>query len=710
MTGTPIQNFALLENIPNELRARRQWLVWRLENKNGKATKVPYSSQPAQPASTNDPTTWSSFEEAQNALNEGGLNGIGFVFKAEDPYVGIDLDKCRHPETGQVEPWATQIIADLGSCTEISQSGKGLHIIAKGEPPGKKHKTTYGAGAVEIYDSGRYFIMTGNHLKGTPKEIGDRTAELQKVYTKIFRADEPICKQREAGQVQKSTTMPKLPTFAPAHRTFHPPVDDEKLLNLARSAQNGDKFSALFDRGDLSEYESDHSRADFALCSMLAFWAGGDRDRIDKLFRTSKLMRPKWTRRSGRQTYGAITISKVLQQTANENEGGQDEETTSTSVGNNHCGGPVDMMATIPIDQKRCTGIRTAAELSERVAQLGKEGSVIDLIIPSRSLGIIVGDSGLGKSPLLYQAAMCVAAGIDFLDFPVTQGPAIYFGFENGLLQVDMILKKLRQHLNLPEVPKDLYLWNRNDPESESEILDLIRMWEPKLAIIDSLSAYSPGAEDKNSNASALVGRFRPIMASVGCSILCVHHLRKPSAESGSPRPPLRSDNISEWLKQARGAASLINSTDFRIGIDRPKVELANLNDLGAARRREEIALVMGGFERVHGTMPFVHIGRVLDDNGDALGYTRITGEAFLSMEQRAAFAKLPSEFRFKDVKASYGRAGQATTDFLQKCISLGLVRKNPATRIYEKVEKVSTLENWQIDGPIPEQLEFPVT
>src|SRR5579864_4584504 len=143
MTGTPIQNFALLENIPNELRARRQWLVWRLENRNGKATKVPYSSQPAQPASTNDPTTWSSFEETQNALNEGGFNGIGFVFTAEDPYVGIDLDKCRDPETGQVEPWAKQIITDLDSYTEISQSGRGLHIIAKGEPPGKKHKTSY---------------------------------------------------------------------------------------------------------------------------------------------------------------------------------------------------------------------------------------------------------------------------------------------------------------------------------------------------------------------------------------------------------------------------------------------------------------------------------------------------------------------------------------------------------------------------------------
>jgi len=43
---------------------------------------------------------------------------------------------------------------------------------------------------------------------------------------------------------------------------------------------------------------NDHSRADLALCGMLAFWCGGDPERIDRLFRRSDLMREKWDRRT----------------------------------------------------------------------------------------------------------------------------------------------------------------------------------------------------------------------------------------------------------------------------------------------------------------------------------------------------------------------------------------------------------------------------
>jgi putative DNA primase/helicase len=63
------------------------------------------------------------------------MHGIGYVFSAEDPYTGIDLDKCRDPETGTIEEWAQEIIISLRSYTEISPSGRGVHIIVRGKLP-----------------------------------------------------------------------------------------------------------------------------------------------------------------------------------------------------------------------------------------------------------------------------------------------------------------------------------------------------------------------------------------------------------------------------------------------------------------------------------------------------------------------------------------------------------------------------------------------
>ena len=73
------------------------------------------------------------------------FDGIGFVFTPEDPYVGIDLDGARNPETGIIEPWASEIIAACASDTEISVSGTGVHIIIEGAlPSGCRHRVAIG--------------------------------------------------------------------------------------------------------------------------------------------------------------------------------------------------------------------------------------------------------------------------------------------------------------------------------------------------------------------------------------------------------------------------------------------------------------------------------------------------------------------------------------------------------------------------------------
>ena len=123
---------------------------------------------------------------------------------------------------------------------------------------------------------------------------------------------------------------------------------------------------------------------------------------------------------------------------------------------------------------------------------------------------------------------------------------------------------------------------------------------------------------------------------------------------------------------EARGARALINGADVRLGME-PYHSLGNLT----GKVKEEIALVIRGFERVKGEIPLTHLARVFGEDGEPVGYKRAVATALLEHpEQEKAYADLPEKFRFKDARKVYGKGPQATTDFLNKCIGHGLLKK----------------------------------
>jgi putative DNA primase/helicase len=270
--------------VPEELRTKDQFVAWQEEDRDGDITKVPYSVYGGR-ASTTNPDTWASFKAAIEYAEENSMNGIGFVFSEDDLIAGVDLDKCRNAETGEIAPWARKIVAALDSYTEVSPSGTGLHIFVKATLPGKNNRK----GPVEMYESRRYFTLTGAHLDGTPAEIQERQEVLERLYQHVFKGEQAT------GEVN-------------GHKARPMDVGDEELLDLAMQAKNGLKFSRLW-RGNTSEYGGDESRADLALCSLLAFWTDGDTERMDRLFRRSGLMRDKWNRHDYRER----TFRKVLE-------------------------------------------------------------------------------------------------------------------------------------------------------------------------------------------------------------------------------------------------------------------------------------------------------------------------------------------------------------------------------------------------------------
>jgi putative DNA primase/helicase len=276
-----------VETIPLELRERRQWVTWKFEQRDGKLTKPPLRPDASNYASADDPTTWGSFEEALATVEQGKARGVGFVFTADDPYVGVDLDACRKAEA-QLEPDAAAIILRLDSYTEWSVSEKGVHVLLRGRLPGPRRRK----GRFEAYESGRYFAMTGEIVRGCPETIEERQAELEQVYKAVFPPEPET-------------------TIELSRRRDTLGLDDQELLERARKAKNGAGFETLW-RGDLNGYGS-HSEADLALAGLIAFWTGPDAGRIDSLFRRSGLMREKWDTRRGESTYGAQTIARALE-------------------------------------------------------------------------------------------------------------------------------------------------------------------------------------------------------------------------------------------------------------------------------------------------------------------------------------------------------------------------------------------------------------
>lgn len=286
----------ICEHIPPDLTAADQWVVWRwtLKHtmKNGKLTldwgKPPLTIT-GTAASSTDPTTWATFAQALAALRDPALqlDGIGRVVTAGEGLVGVDLDKCIAAD-GTIAPWAHEIVQQLDSYTEHSPSGRGLRVWVHGTlPPGRRKK-----GQIEVYSDVRYFTVTGARLPERPATIEARPAEILALHHQVFGEKPPRISPN--GQPRGLLEL-----------------DDAALLERARHAKNGAKFTRLFDAGDTTGFASP-SEADAALCAMLAFWCRHDAPHVDRLFRMSALYRDKWDERRGEQTYGERTLAGAL--------------------------------------------------------------------------------------------------------------------------------------------------------------------------------------------------------------------------------------------------------------------------------------------------------------------------------------------------------------------------------------------------------------
>jgi putative DNA primase/helicase len=306
-----------LDGIPEELQPLRQWITWRYGRFANKWTKVPNWPTRKKNADTTKPETWGKLDDAhvfylahRDDKGEWPIAGIGFVFSDEDPYCGIDLDDCIDVTTGAIAPWARTLLDLLNSYTEISPSGTGVKVWTRAVKPGDRCKKKYKTGEVEIYDHDRFFAMTGRRLEEYPATVEERQNEVERIYRHVFEGRAldaiPSINGHAAHQNHAHERNGSTPKTTP-QTSSDPPADDQAIIERGHRV-SPNKFTPLWG-GDIAGHDNDDSRADLALCNLLAWLTHRDASRMDRLFRQSGLMRDKWERQDYRDRTIALAIA-----------------------------------------------------------------------------------------------------------------------------------------------------------------------------------------------------------------------------------------------------------------------------------------------------------------------------------------------------------------------------------------------------------------
>ena len=178
------------ENLPPELLELHQWILWFEERRGDKLDKIPsapWKTGHWKQASATDPQNWTDFDTAIEWAKKRDGYGVGFCFRPEGGIVGIDLDGCID-ETGNVSKKAQRIIERANSYTELSPSGRGIHIIVKGILPAAITKND----GVEAYDRDRFFTVSGRRLISAPCAVNEAQDLLDELYEKYGRKIAPL--------------------------------------------------------------------------------------------------------------------------------------------------------------------------------------------------------------------------------------------------------------------------------------------------------------------------------------------------------------------------------------------------------------------------------------------------------------------------------------------------------------------------------------
>ena len=491
-----------LERFPSELRGLRQWCPTP-----GTATDKAPRTIDGRHASTTDPGTWTDFDTACRVASEKGWR-VGFVFTADDPFTCIDLDvvdeESQRARGKPVNPddWTTpedaarfeSIIAGLQSYTERSRSGKGFHIIVKGNIGRGRRRD-----GVEVYSQERFLICTGNVHCDLP--VDDRQVVLDRMVSQM--PDRAATEHELVGDLE-----PNLPL-------------------AERASLDEGELGRLF-RGDWQGRYPSQSEADLALVKLLLPLTETPRE-CWETFRLSGLgQRPK-AKRSG---YARSTVALALQHAENDAEQVR------------HGKALADGLFWKPTPNARHFRLLMDKDLD----RLPRLRWLVKWIIPDSGIGAIYGDSGTFKSFLTLDLLAHISHGKEWFEQRVTAAPAVYVPFEGqgGIPNRVKAWRLAQTQARLPEgqlafAPADDIVSNvavimdplnlREQADRDKLVLTLTESgWAGGVLCIDTLAHASAGIDENSSEMGEMIGIFRDLQQRLGGVILLIHHSGKDQA------------------------------------------------------------------------------------------------------------------------------------------------------------------------------------
>jgi len=398
---------------------------------------------------------------------------------------------------------------------------------------------------VYSHPSSRYLTVTGNHWTGSATAVTEQQAALDWLHARFMDS---------TGSEKQANNKPVDAKARPLN------LDDAALLDKARNAKNGAEFAALWS-GDTSGHGGDDSAADLALCSLLAFWTGNDADRIDRLFRQSGLMRPKWDSKRGEAgTYGQMTIEKAI-------AGCRDTYSGRTGV---RAEQPTECV--LPDDTDYLAALGSAEPpKTERQGIQPPPWKPLDLdamrdarlhprcIVEYHlyaDLAVVNAEGGTGKTTLLLFEAVHIALGLELWGCRVLNpGRTLFITAEDGeeILQARLI--RIMDALGLNDwqrrkVADSIMFWDVSGTmarlaeldgrgnlvltELADRIVETYRDAGVAQIIFDPAISFSPGERIINDGEQAIVTACRRIIRGLDCCARLVHHTGKANARDGA--------------------------------------------------------------------------------------------------------------------------------------------------------------------------------
>lgn len=271
------------EQIPDELKNINRWIYWKKIIKDERAIKLCCDAY-GNSISVTDPNSYLDFNTAiENYSNY--VDGLGFVLG--DNYCGIDIDSCIDNDTITKE--AERIINTVNSYTEISQSGKGIHIIFKGTIPDGKCRN----GSYEFYKDKRYFAITGDMIPQYNR-VNERTKEVESLYYEF------ICPKAKV----LSTLIEPLDSHCDI------PLEDKDIYTKIINSKKSSEFKSLCDFTP----NEDKSLNDYKIMCLIALYTD-DYLQIERiLLNYTNRNRDKWIKRKNDYLYKSI--KEAIEETA----------------------------------------------------------------------------------------------------------------------------------------------------------------------------------------------------------------------------------------------------------------------------------------------------------------------------------------------------------------------------------------------------------